>query len=97
MRLTAEYTSQFKRDKKRLERKHVDMEPLYDLIDLVLLNASEAIAELKQRHNMHSLKGQWAGSNECHIANSGDWLVIWREGNGLAVFQRTGSHNELFR
>ena len=26
-----------------------------------------------------------------------DWLVIWREGNRLVVFQRTGSHNELFR
>ena len=26
-----------------------------------------------------------------------DWLVIWREDNGLAAYQRTGSHNELFR
>jgi mRNA interferase YafQ len=46
---------------------------------------------------MHDLKGEWAGSRECHIANAGDWLVIWREGNGLAVFQRTGPHDGLFR
>lgn len=46
---------------------------------------------------MHDLKGSWAGSRKCHVANAGDWLVIWREGEGLAVFQRTGSHDELFR
>ncbi len=46
---------------------------------------------------MHDLRGDWSGSRECHVANAGDWLVIWREGSGLAVFQRTGSHNELFR
>ena len=42
---------------------------------------------------MHDLKGDWSGSQGCHVANAGDWLVVWREGNGLAVFQRTGSHD----
>lgn len=51
---------------------------------------------LRQWYSMHVLKGNWSGSNECHVANAGDWLVIWRTGNGLAVFQRTGSHDELF-
>ncbi len=46
---------------------------------------------------MHTLKGMWAGNYECHVANAGDWLVIWKVGNGLAVFDRTGSHDELFR
>ncbi len=97
MKLAAQFTSQFKRDAKRLQKKHVDLEPLYELVDLVILNTPEAISELKQRHNMHSLKGQWSGSRECHIANAGDWLVVWREGNDMAVFQRTGSHEEIFR
>ncbi len=97
MSLAPDYTSQFKRDVKRLERKHVDLEPLYELVDLVLLDTPEAIKTLKRRHMMHTLSGEWSGSRECHIANAGDWLVIWREGNGLAVFQRTGSHGEVFR
>jgi hypothetical protein len=46
---------------------------------------------------MHTRTGKWTGSNECHIANAADWLVIWKTGNGLAAFQRTGSHDELFR
>lgn len=95
--LRAEYTSQFQRDTKRLKKKHIDLTPMKSLIDLVLQNTPEALEELRRRHNMHDLKGDWAGSRECHVANAGDWLLIWREGEGLAVFQRTGSHNELFR
>lgn len=95
--LRAEYTPQFQRDVKRLKRKHVDLAPMMSLINLVLRNTPEDLEELRRRHNMHDLKGNWAGSRECHVANAGDWLVIWREGEGLAVFQRTGSHDELFR
>ncbi|MEG2477431.1 MAG: type II toxin-antitoxin system YafQ family toxin [Gordonibacter sp.] len=43
------------------------------------------------------LKGAWSGSNECPVANAGNWHLVWKTGNGLAVFQRTGSHDELFR
>ncbi|KXB81768.1 type II toxin-antitoxin system YafQ family toxin [Varibaculum cambriense] len=46
---------------------------------------------------MHKLSGQWGGSNECHVANAGDWLVIWRTCGQVAYFQRTGTHDELFR
>lgn len=95
--LKAEFTPQFERDSKRLVKKHVNLSPLKSLINLVLLDTPEAHEELTRRHNMHNLKGDWAGSRECHVANTGDWLVVWREGNGLAVFQRTGSHDEIFR
>ncbi len=94
--LTAKFTSKFQRDVKRLKRKHVDLQPLEELVDLVIQNTPAALQELRRRHNMHDLKGEWAGSRECHVANAGDWLVIWREGNGIAAFQRTGSHDELF-
>ncbi len=95
--LTAKYTSQFLRDAKKLKKKHVDLTPLYELIDLVLLNTPEAIEELKRRHNMHRLDGEWAGSKECHVANAKDWLVVWSEGNEIAAFQRTGTHSQIFR
>lgn len=95
--LRAEFTSQFQRDTKRLKKKHVDLAQLKNLINLVLLNTPESLEELRRRHNMHDLKDDWAGSRECHVANAGDWLIIWRESNGLAVFQRTGSHDDLFR
>ena len=45
---------------------------------------------------MHNLAGKWAGRRECHVANAGDWLVVWSSNDKVAFFERTGSHDELF-
>lgn len=95
--LEIQFTSQFQKDSKRLSKKHYNLDLLKEVIDLVAEDTDESRSILRQRHNMHMLKGNWSGSNECHVANAGDWLVIWRTDNGLAVFQRTGPHDELFR
>lgn len=95
--LRVAYTARFQRDVKRLKKKQVDLDQLKNLIDLVAQNTPEALEELRRRHNMHELKGEWAGSRECHVANAGDWLVIWRDEGTFVIFQRTGSHDELFR
>ena len=97
-RLEAKFTPAFSRDlKKKAEKRKWDLAELETLIDLILENSPESIEVLKQRHNMHRLSGKWNGSNECHVANAGDWLVIWLVDEQLAYFQRTGSHDELFR
>ena len=95
--LEPEYTPSFARDLKRLARRHVDLHPLEEVIDLICQNDSESFEILRQRHDMHTLKGRWLGSHECHIANAGNWLLIWRTNDTTAAFQRTGSHDELFR
>ncbi len=84
--LEAKFTSRFERDVKSLVRRHYDLGPLREVVDLVLEDTEESKLILKQRHNMHRLAGAWSGSNECHVANAGDWLVIWMTGNELAVF-----------
>ena len=97
-RLSSEFSTAFSRDlNKKAKRRNWNPEGLRRLIDLVLENTSESQEILKCRHNMHRLSGSWAGRNECHIANSGDWLVIWSSNNEVAFFERTGSHDELFR
>ncbi len=95
--LKIEFTTSFKRDIKRLDRKHIDDCPLRVVIDLIAENTPEALDQLRRRHCMHALKGSWAGSNECHVCNAGDWLLIWATFNDIALMQRTGSHDELFR
>lgn len=96
--LTAEFSAAFSRDlKKKARRRKWDLSELQKLIDLVLQNTPESMDILKRRHNMHRLSGNWAGRNECHVANSGDWLVIWSSNEEVAFFERTGSHDELFR
>ncbi|WP_173368168.1 type II toxin-antitoxin system YafQ family toxin [Parafannyhessea umbonata] len=96
-RLEAQFTPTFKRDLKRLDKRHVDDGPLEEVIDLIIENSPESLAELRRRHRMHSLAGGWSGSSECHVCNAGDWLLIWRTFDGIALMQRTGSHDELFR
>ena len=97
-RLTAEFSASFSRDlKKKAERRRWNLGELQKIIDLVLENTPELMEILKRRHNMHRLEGRWAGSSECHVANSGDWLVIWSSNDKVAFFERTGSHDELFR
>ena len=97
-RLRAKFAPAFSRDLKRKAAKRKwNLSELETVIDLILENSAESMNVLKQRHNMHRLSGKWGGSNECHAANAGDWLVIWRTEDQIAYFQRTGSHDELFK
>lgn len=97
-RLTADFSSAFKRDlKKKARRRGWDLSELEKVIDLVIENTPESQTVLRQRHNMHTLTGSWAGRKECHVANVGDWLVIWSSNDSVAFFERTGSHDELFK
>ena len=88
--LRVAYTAKFQRDVKRLKKKRYDLGPLEALIDLVAQNTPEALEELRRRHNMHDLKDEWSGSRECHVANAGDWLVIWRNEDTFVTFPENG-------
>lgn len=97
-RLKATFLPAFSRDlKKKAAKRKWNLAELETVVDLILENTAESTEILKRRHKMHRLSGQWGGSSECHVANAGDWLVIWRTDDGVAYFQRTGSHDELFR
>ena len=96
-RLEAKYDPKFSRDLKRLAKRDIDPSPLEEVIALILENSLESRRELVRHHNMHRLAGAWAGSNECHVCNVGDWLLVWAVRGGLAVLQRTGTHREIFR
>lgn len=97
-RLTADFSAAFSRDlKKKASRRGWDLKQLEAVVNLVLENTPESLEELRRHHNMHTLSGKWAGRSECHVANAGDWLVIWSNNDKVAFFERTGSHDELFR
>lgn len=97
-RLTADYSSAFSRDLKRnAKRRNWNLDELEEVVDLIVQNSKEAIETLKTRHQMHKLSGKWRGRHECHVANAGDWLVIWSQNDDVAFFERTGSHDDLFK
>ena len=76
-RLTADFSSAFRRDlKRKARRRERDLPELERVIDLVVENSPESLETLRTRHDMHALTGSWSGRKECHVANAGDWLVI---------------------
>lgn len=96
-KLEAQFAPSFSKDVKRLTKKHVNTTLLSEVIDLIIENPDESLSTPKRRHNMHMLTGKWSGSSECHVCNAGDWLLAWRVFDGIALMQRTGSYNDLFR
>ena len=42
----------------------------------------------------HALKGEFAGRRECHIEP--DWLLVYKREPGVIIFERTGTHADLF-
>jgi mRNA interferase YafQ len=81
--------TQFKRDVKRLKKRHKDFKKLKTIIRLLV-----AGEKLPSETRDHRLKGTLKDNRECHIEP--DWLLIYRiEGSELGLV-RTGSHADLF-
>lgn len=94
-KLRVKVTGHFKRDVKAISHSR-DTVPLHDVIDLIVQNDLASREELVRRHNMHRLSGRWAGSNECHVCNAGNWLLVWAVRDDVAVLQRTWTHDQIF-
>ena len=87
--LDLKFGSQFKRDRRLCVKRGYDMSLLSAVVDTLRIPAA-----LPPKNREHSLAGNWAGYQECHI--SPDWLLIYRvEGNELRL-ARTGAHTDLF-
>jgi len=87
--LKPDYTNRFKKDYKQAIKRNYDI----SLIDAVIRGLINE-APLVEKHKDHPLSGNYAGSRECHIKP--DWLLIYQIGNGVIVFERTGTHSDLF-
>ncbi len=45
-------------------------------------------------HQDHKLKGEFIGRRECHIEF--DWVVVYKIEGDTIIFERTGTHADLF-
>lgn len=87
--LTPLYTNAFKKDVKRAQKRKLDMVALKRLIAAIINEEG-----LPARVHNHRLSGNWANHWECHIAP--DWLLVYRLTSTEVVFERTGTHADLF-
>ena len=84
------YSNQFKKDFKRVQKQGLNLLKLKRVIQTL-----EAELPLEQSLKDHALRGNYAGTRECHIEP--DWLLIYRMDSDELHLVRTGSHAELFK
>ena len=84
------FSSQFKRDLKRIQRT-VNEKVLLDLN--AAIESLAADIPLQERLKDHPLTGQWNDCRDCHIRP--DLLLIYKKVPTKLYLVRIGSHSEL--
>jgi len=87
---TPVFTRQFDKDVKRMRNRGKKLEK----IKIVIRSLIEEEG-LDPIHRDHKLIGNWQGRRECHIES--DWLLIYKKEEGRIIFERTGTHSDLFQ
>ena len=83
------FTRQFAKDLKRIEKRGKPPEKIKTIIKN-LINEERLDAKYKD----HKLIGNYKGRRECHIEP--DWLLIYKIEDSEIIFERTGTHSDLF-
>ncbi|MBW6521311.1 MAG: type II toxin-antitoxin system YafQ family toxin [Desulfoarculaceae bacterium] len=83
------YTSQFEKDVKQAKRRGKNMEKVKIIASTLLIGEL-----LDPLHRDHRLIGNFHGRRECHIES--DWLLIYKVEDARIIFERMGTHSDLF-
>ncbi len=84
------YTTQFKKDYKRIKKQIKDPDKLKIVIEKLATGR-----KLEPKYRNHQLSGNWKGHRDCHIES--DWILIYRTTADELFLERTGSHSQLFK
>lgn len=83
------YSKQFERDLKKMLKQGNQGEKVKTVIRKLLSEDP-----LEPRYKDHKLVGQYKGRRECHVEPN--WLLIYKKTSEEIVFERTGTHSDLF-
>lgn len=84
------YTTQFKKDFKKIKKQQKNISKLTVLIEKLLGQEN-----LESKYKDHSLTGKYKSHRDCHIEP--DWILIYKINKNELVLERTGSHSDLFK
>ncbi|MHB8092297.1 MAG: type II toxin-antitoxin system YafQ family toxin [Syntrophales bacterium] len=87
---TPAYTNRFEKDLKLMIKRGNDPEMIKPIVRKLI---DEIPLERKPRD--HLLIGNFKDRRECHIEP--DWLLIYRLAGSMIIFERTGTHADLFK
>lgn len=82
-------TNQFEKDYKKVLKRGKDEKKILAIMKRLINQES-----LELRHKEHNLRGNYIGRRECHIEP--DWLLVYKIGGDSIIFERTGTHADLF-
>ena len=83
------YTTRFEKDLKRMQKRGCEISKIKVAI-ILLINEKPLDARMKN----HLLRGNFKDRRECHLEP--DWLLIYRLNENRIIFERTGTHADLF-
>ncbi len=84
-------TTRFEKDYRKMKKQGKDIDKLDEIMEKLIKEE-----KLLERHSDHPLTGNYKKRRDCHIEP--DWLLIYKidKKEGIIIFERTGSHPELF-
>ena len=88
--LTPVYARQFEKDIKRMKKRGKNPDKLK-----IIIRSLVSEEPLDPIHRDHKLIGNWKGRRECHIES--DWLLIYKTELDRIIFERSGTHSDLFQ
>jgi mRNA interferase YafQ len=83
------YTNQFKKELDLMIRRGKDMLKIAAVITALIEQKS-----LEPKHRDHPLSGNFKGRRDCHVEP--DWVLIYKVDDEEIIFERTGTHSDLF-
>lgn len=83
------FTRQFAKDLKRMEKRRKPPEKIIKIIRNLIDEE-----RLDAKYKDHKLIGNYKNRRECHIEP--DWLLIYKIEDSGIIFERTGTHSDLF-
>ena len=87
--LKPSYTNQFQKDLKLMGRRGKSLEKFKRVANSLV---SQEILEARFRN--HKLTGSYKDRWECHLEP--DWLLVYKLFGDEIIFERTGTHSDLF-
>jgi mRNA interferase YafQ len=87
---TPVYTNRFEKDLKLMIKRGSDPENIKSIVRRLIDEIP-----LERKHRDHLLIGNFKDRRECHIEP--DWLLIYRLDGSMIIFERTGTHADLFK
>lgn len=89
--LKLEYSSQFKKDFKKIAKL-----PIPDVVEVGhVIKQLQLGKTLPEKYVDHPLSGNWQNYRDCHVKP--DLVLIYKIDSNVLKLARIGSHSELFR